>query len=194
MKYPMDESAKKKFENFIQYAEGHDENSLTHAIRSFIVDGEMDLDKRRKRTLYVAALVSNMAVHAFNALEETSRTYENGQTDQIFELRRMKPLNKELNELTSAANYESMTNQSAMRKLYSALTDLTWNTMWDIDTRGKTRDEYRNEIRVVQAEFNELMVGLQAGDGDPEEVNARLIELDDQLDDMEHAWRRMKRK
>ena len=117
-----------------------------------------------------------------------------GQTDQIFELRRMKPLNKELNELTSAANYESMTNQSAMRKLYSALTDLTWNTMWDIDTRGKTRDEYRNEIRVVQAEFNELMVDLQAGDGDPEEVNTRLIELDDLLYDMEHAWRRMKRK
>lgn len=133
-------------------------------------------------------------MHAFNGLEEASRKYEGGLEDQIFELRRMKPFHKELSDLTSTANYEVMTNQSMMRKLFSALTELTWNTMWDMDTRGKTRDEYRKEVRAVQAEFDELMVDLMGGPGDIDELNEKLIVLDDRLGDMEGAWRRMKRK
>ena len=189
-----DSKNNEKFMDFLSYADGYDENSLPQAAKAFITEGEMDLEKRRKRTLYVAALASNIARHAFNGLEEASRKYEGGLEDQIFELRRMKPFHKELSDLTSTANYEVMTNQSMMRKLFSALTELTWNTMWDMDTRGKTKDEYRDEVRKVQAEFNELMVEYQGGPGDPEEINEKLIVLQDRLDDMEGAWRRMKRK
>ena len=189
-----DSKNKEKFMDFLAYADGHDENSLPQAAKAFITEGEMDLTQRRKRTLYIAALASNIAMHAFNGLEEASRKYEGGLEDQIFELRRMKPFHKEVSDLTSTANYEVMTNQSMMRKLFSALTELTWNTMWDMDTRGKTRDEYRKEVRAVQAEFDELMVDLMGGPGDPEEINEKLIVLQDRLDDMEGAWRRMKRK
>lgn len=189
-----DSKNKEKFMDFLAYADGYDENSLPQAAKAFITEGEMDLTQRRKRTLYIAALASNIAMHAFNGLEEASRKYEGGLEDQIFELRRMKPFHKELSDLTSTANYEVMTNQSMMRKLFSALTELTWNTMWDMDTRGKTRDEYRKEVRAVQAEFDELMVDLMGGPGDIDELNEKLIVLDDRLGDMEGAWRRMKRK
>ena len=189
-----DSKNNEKFMGFLSYADGHDENSLPQAVKAFITEGEMDLTQRRKRTLYIAALASNIAMHAFNGLEEASRKYEGGLEDQIFELRRMKPFHKELSDLTSAANYEVMTNQSMMRKLFSALTELTWNTMWDMDTRGKTRDEYREEVRAVQAEFDELMVDLMGGPGDIDELNEKLIVLDDRLGEMDRAWRRMKRK
>lgn len=189
-----DSKNKEKFMDFLSYADGYDENSLPQAAKAFITEGEMDLEKRRKRTLYVAALASNIARHAFNGLEEASRKYEGGLEDQIFELRRVKPFHKEVSDLTSTANYEVMTNQSMMRKLFSALTELTWNTMWDMDTRGKTRDEYRKEVRAVQAEFDELMADLMGGPGDIDELNEKLIVLDDRLGEMDRAWRRMKRK
>lgn len=196
MKYPMTDEDKQKFEDFLTFADNHGEGSLTHAVQAFIADGEQDLEQRRKRALYIATLASNIGIYAFNALEEASREYPEGQTEQIFELRRMKSLNKELASLTSAATYEAMTNQSAMRKVFSALTDFMNNAYWDRDTAGKTRSEYREEIRKVQAEFNDLMAERMCTEfTDPKsaEINEKLMELENTLDEMDRAWRRMKR-
>ena len=196
MKYPMTDETKKKFKEFMSYVDRHGEKSLSHAIQSFIVDGEHDLEERRKRALYISSMGSSISAYAFYALEEASRAYPEGQTEQIFELKRMKSLNKELNELTSKDSYETMTNQSAMRKAFTALIDFTNNAMMDMETVGKTRQEYRQEVRKVQAEFNELMTELMLVERtDPRfnEINERLMILDDKIDDMEGAWRRMKR-
>lgn len=196
MKYPMTEDANQKFREFLEYAEADGEFSLGHAIQSFICDGEMDLDKRRKRALYIASLGGGMSSYAFYSLEEASRGYENGQTDRMFEYKRMKELNKQLNELTSKGSYDFMTNQSAMRKLFTALMDFMDKAIFHVDTKGKTREEYRQEIRTLQAEFDELMVEFMLTDReDPksEEINNKLSTMHEQIGDMEGAWRRMKR-
>lgn len=197
MKYNMDENDKNRFKEFLAYLDANGEHSFIHAVQSFICDGEMDLEKRRKRALYISSLGSSISYYAFYALEEASRSYENGQSDQIFQEKRMVSLNKELNELTSKGSYEFMTNQSSMRKVFTALTEFINNAMLDMDTVGKTRQEYRQEIREVQAEFTELMTEYMCTDKtDPKasEISKRLMILDDKLDEMEGAWRRMKRK
>lgn len=197
MKYPMTNEDKKKFEEFLEYANDHGEHALSHAIQAFICDGDMDLEKRRKRALYLSSLGSSISAYAFYALEEASRSYEEGQSEQIFQEKRMMSLNKELNELTSKGSYEFTTNQSAMRKIFTALTDFTNNAMMDMETVGKTRQEYRQEVRKVQAEFTELMTEYMCTDKtDPKasEISKRLMILDEKLGEMEGAWRRMKRK
>lgn len=112
-----------KLDNFMDYVHEEGERSLPHAVKAFIFEGEGSLEDRRKRALVIASMTNIVGLYAFNALEEISREYENGQTDQMFTAERFASLNSELNDLTSSASYESMTNQSAMRKLYSALTD-----------------------------------------------------------------------
>lgn len=197
MKYNMDENDNKKFKEFLEYADANGEHSFVHAIQSFICDGDMDLEKRRKRALYISSIGSSISAYAFYALEEASRSYENGQTDQIFQEKRMISLNKELSELTSKGSYESMTNQSAMRKIFTAITDFTNNAMFDMETVGKTRQEYRKEIRKVRSEFNDLMeeyMSTEKTDPKASEISKRLMVLDDKLDEMEGAWRRMSRK
>lgn len=61
-------------------------------------------------------------------------------------------------------------------------------------TEGKTRSEFRNEIREVEREFNELMEAYMTSPDNIDEINERLIILDGLLGEMESAWRRMKRK
>lgn len=106
-----------KLDEFMDYANG----SLHQDLRIFVKGGET-LDDQRRRALLIASLASNMAVHAFNALEETSRGTI-GMTEQIFDEKEMAQLHHELSDLTSPGTYEFMTNQSAMRKLYATLTD-----------------------------------------------------------------------
>ena len=106
-----------KLDEFMEYANG----PLHQDLRIFVKSGET-LDDRRKRALLIASVASNMAVHAFNAPEETSRGTI-GMTEQIFDAKEMSQLHHELSDLASPGTYESMTNQSAMRKLYAALTD-----------------------------------------------------------------------
>ena len=112
-----------KLDNFMDYVHEEGERSLPHAVKAFIFEGEGSLEDRRKRAMVIASMTNIVGLYAFNALEEISREYENGQTDQMFTAERFAELNSQLNELTSAASYESMTNQSSMRKLYSVLTD-----------------------------------------------------------------------
>lgn len=123
MKYQITKEDMKKFHEFMQYANDEGEHSLKHAAKALIFDGEQDLEQRRKTCLMIASVMSNVAVHAFNALEEIGWSKGEGRSDQMFDAERMKQLNYQLNDLTSEGSYESMTNQSAMRKLYSALTD-----------------------------------------------------------------------
>lgn len=106
-----------KLDEFMDYADG----SLHQDLKIFVKNGKT-LDEQRKRALLIASLASNMAVHAFNALEETSRGTI-GMTEQIFDANEMARLQYELSDLTSSSMYEFMTNQSAMRKLYAALTN-----------------------------------------------------------------------
>lgn len=106
-----------KLNEFMEYVDG----SLYQDLRIFVKSGE-SLDDQRKRALLIASIASNMAVCAFNALEETSRGTI-GMTEQIFDAEEMAQLHHELSDLTSSSMYGSMTNQSAMRKLYAALTD-----------------------------------------------------------------------
>lgn len=106
-----------KLDEFMDYANG----SLHQDLRIFVKSGET-LDDQRRRALLIASLASNMAVHAFNALEETSRGTI-GMTEQIFDAKEMAQLHHGLFDLTSPSTYEFMTNQSAIRKLYAALTD-----------------------------------------------------------------------
>lgn len=127
MKYPMSEQDWNDFNKFMLYAASEGDHSLTNAVRAFISEGDQSLDQRRKNTLLIASMASNIAIHAFNALEETSRTYEEGRVDQMFRADRMAILNRQLNDLTSDGSYEFMTNQSAMRKVFSALTDFMNN-------------------------------------------------------------------
>lgn len=112
-----------KLDNFMDYVHEEGERSLPHAVKAFIFEGEGSLEDRRKRALVIASMTNIVGLYAFNALEEISREYENGQTDQMFSAERFAELNSQLNELTSPGSYEFMTNQSAMRKLYSTLTD-----------------------------------------------------------------------
>lgn len=114
-----------KLDNFMDYVHEQGERSLPHAVKAFIFEGEGSLEDRRKRALVISSMSNVISLYAFAALEEISREYENGQTDQMFTAERFAELNSQLNELTSAASYEHMTNQSAMRKLYSTLTDFT---------------------------------------------------------------------
>lgn len=104
-------------DEFMEYASG----TLHQDLRIFVKSGET-LDDQRKRALLIASVASNMAVYAFNALEETSHGTI-GMTKQIFDAKEMAQLHAELSDLTSSGAYEFMTNQSAMRKLYAALTD-----------------------------------------------------------------------
>ena len=104
-------------DEFMDYADG----SLHQDLQIFVKNGET-LDEQRKRALLIASIASNMAVYAFNALEETSRGTI-GMTEQLFDAKEMAQLHEELSDLTSSSMYEHMTNQSAMRKLYAALTD-----------------------------------------------------------------------
>lgn len=112
-----------KLDNFMDYVHEEGERSLPHAVKAFIFEGEGSLEDRRKRALVIASMTNIVGLYAFNALEEISREYESGQTDQMFTAEQFAELNSQLNELTSPGSYEFMTNQSAMRKLYSVLTD-----------------------------------------------------------------------
>ena len=123
MNYPMTKEDLKRFHEFLQHANGEGEHSLKHAAKALIFDGEQDLEQRRKNCLMIASIMSNVVIHTFNALEEVGWSKGEGREDQMFDRERMKQLNWELNDLTSESSYESLTNQSAMRKLYSALTD-----------------------------------------------------------------------
>ena len=116
-----------KLDNFMDYMHEEGERSLPHAVKAFIFEGEGDLADRRKRALIIGSMANIIGLYAFSALEEISREYENRQTDQMFTAERFAELNSSLNELTSSNSYESMTNQSAMRKLYSELTDFMNN-------------------------------------------------------------------
>lgn len=130
-----------KLDNFMDYVYEQGERSLPHAVKAFIFEGEGDLEDRRKRALIIASMANIIGLYAFNALEEISREYENGQTDQMFSAERFAELNSELSELTSENSYEFMTNQSAMRKLYSALTDFMNNEIRRMDEEETTHHE-----------------------------------------------------
>lgn len=123
MRYPTTKEDWTQFDEFLKYANGDGEHSFKHAAKALIFEGEQTLEQRRKNTLMIVSIMSNAAIHAFNALEEVGWSKGEGREDQMFDRDRMKQLNQELNELTSDGSYESLTNQSAMRKLYSALTD-----------------------------------------------------------------------
>ena len=114
-----------RLDNFMDYMHDEDGRSLPHAVKAFIFEGEGSLEDRRKRALVIASMANIIGLYSFAALEEISREYENGQTDQMFAAERFAELNSDLNELTSSGSYEFMTNQSAMRKLYSTLADFT---------------------------------------------------------------------
>lgn len=129
MRYPMTKEDWERFHQFLQYANGEGEHSLKHAAKAFIFEGEQSLEDRRKKTLMIASIMSNVVIHTFNALEEVGWSKGEGQADSMFDRERMKQLNQELNDLTSEGSYEYMTNQSAMRKLYSSLTDFLNDSM-----------------------------------------------------------------
>lgn len=123
-KYEMTVEDWDKLDNFMDYM--HEEGrSLPYAVKAFIFEGDGSLEDRRKRALVIASMSNIIGLYAFNALEEISREYENGMSDQMFTKERFAELNSELNELTSPNSYEFITNHSAMRKLYSALADFT---------------------------------------------------------------------